>query len=83
MSLFYAQEHELHLIEARLCRSDPHLCELSGIFSRLYTGDDMPAWEQVPPCREGAHRGSRIVIVHMAVAAVFRALLKVALFLFG
>jgi cation-transporting P-type ATPase E len=43
MSLSYRQEHQLRRIEARLCRTEPDLGAIFGVFGRLYTGEVMPA----------------------------------------
>jgi hypothetical protein len=48
MSLNYGQRHRLRLVKAGLRRSDPLLCAMFGMFGRLYRGEGMPAWEQVP-----------------------------------
>jgi hypothetical protein len=48
MSLRYSQHHELRRIQQMLHASDPHLCSMLVIFSRLAAGEDMPAWERMP-----------------------------------
>ena len=48
MSLNYRQRHRLLLVKAGMRRSDLLLCAMFGMFGRLYKGEGMPAWEQVP-----------------------------------
>jgi hypothetical protein len=48
MKLSYRQQRQLRLIEASVCRSDPHLGAMFGIFGRLYPGQDMSGTEQLP-----------------------------------
>src|SRR5579864_4605804 len=67
MSLNYRQRHRLRLVKAGLRRSDPLLCAMFGMFGRLYKGEGMPAWEQVPTSPD---RGR--------IAAVFSAVLTAA-----
>ena len=52
MSLNYRQRYQLRLVRADMSRSDPLLCSLFGMFGRLYRGEGMPAWEQVPRSRD-------------------------------
>jgi hypothetical protein len=47
MGLSYHQEHQLRRVEAGVCRSDPHLAAMFGLFGTLYADDGKPAWEQV------------------------------------
>jgi hypothetical protein len=49
MSLPAAQERILVTIEGRLRESDPRLCSLFVIFSRLSRGEAMPRREQIAP----------------------------------
>jgi hypothetical protein len=49
MSLFYRQQRQLRSIEAGLFRSDSHLTGMLEMFTRLYSGQDMPASEHLPP----------------------------------
>src|SRR4029077_576467 len=51
MSLNYRQRYQLRLVKAGMRRSDPLLCAMFGMFGRLYRGEAMPAWEQVPTRR--------------------------------
>jgi hypothetical protein len=48
MKLSYRQQRQLRLIEATVCRSDPHLGAMFGIFGRLYPRRDLPDAEQLP-----------------------------------
>jgi hypothetical protein len=72
MSLNRHQEHKLRIIEAGLCRSDPHLGEMFGMFGRLYPDQDMPAEEQVPASQDHSRRAHRIGAVLTAMAAASR-----------
>jgi hypothetical protein len=69
MSLDYRQRCQLRLLRAGIRRSDPLLSALFGMFGRLYKGEGMPPWEQVPTSRD---RG-RIVAWGLAVLAVMAA----------
>ena len=79
MSLNYRQLHRLRLVKAGMRRSDPLLCALFGMFGRLYRGEGMPVWEQVPT--RGDHRRIAAwgLLVLAALAAVFSAVLTAAL----
>jgi hypothetical protein len=78
MSLSYRQEHQLRRIEAGLCRPEPDLGAKFGVFGRLYTGEVMPAWEQLPSGQDRFQPAARIVAVLTAVAAAVGALLAAA-----
>ena len=45
MSLSHCEQSRLRCIEASLCRSDPKLAGMLGIFGRLCAGQRMPARE--------------------------------------
>lgn len=47
MSLTARERHALHGIEERLTRSDTGLASLLGTFTRLTSGEEMPACEQI------------------------------------
>jgi hypothetical protein len=55
MSLSYRERRQLRRVEADLLRSESRLGTMLGMFGRLYTGQRMPAWEQVP-CGQGRVR---------------------------
>ena len=78
MSLNYRQQHRLRLVEAGLRRSDPLLCAIFGLFDRLYRGESMPGWEQVPASRDRGRIAARGMAVLAAMAAVFSAVLAAA-----
>ncbi len=78
MSLSYRQEHQLRRIEARLCRTEPDLGAIFGVFGRLYTGEVMPACEQLPSGQDRFQPAAWIVAVLTAVAAAVGALLTAA-----
>jgi hypothetical protein len=72
MSLKRHQEHELRVIEAGLCRSDPQLDGMFGMFGQLYPDQDMPAGEQVPASRKRSRPARWIGAVLTAMAAASR-----------
>jgi hypothetical protein len=79
MSLSYRQQHRLRLVKAGLRRSDPLLCAMFGMFGRLYRGEGMPAWEQVPMRPDRRRIAAWGLAVLAAMAAVFSAVLTAAL----
>jgi len=78
MSLNYRQRHRLRLVKAGLRRSDPLLCAMFGMFGRLYKGEGMPAWEQVPTSPDRGRIAAWGATVLAAMAAVFSAVLMAA-----
>jgi Protein of unknown function (DUF3040) len=69
MSLCYREQRQLRGIEARLLGADSHLAAMLEVFGRLYSGQDMPASEQVP-CGQGRDRRAVTrIAVAFAVAA--------------
>ena len=77
MSLNHRQRYQLRLVKAGMRRSDPLLCAMFGMFGRLYRGESMPAWEQVPTSRDRgriAAWGSAV----LAAMAMFSAVLTAA-----
>jgi hypothetical protein len=48
MGLRYREHHKLRRVQRALRESDPHLCSMLAIFSRLAVGECMPAWERIP-----------------------------------
>jgi hypothetical protein len=79
MSLSYRQQHRLRLVKAGLRGSDPLLYAMFGVFGRLYRGEGMPAWEQVPTRPDGRWMAARGAAVLVAMAVVFSAVLTAAL----
>jgi len=71
MSLNFAERHQLHRMETRLLRSDPHLAAMLVVFTRLCDGQGLPAREQLA-IRQGRIRRSATLIVK-AVTVVFAA----------
>lgn len=59
MSLTARERHTLHTIEAGLACSDPALASLAARFTRLASGEAMPARERIPPCWPRALRRPR------------------------
>jgi Protein of unknown function (DUF3040) len=74
MSINYAERHQLHRIESRLFRSDPHLAAMLAVFDRLCDGQCLPAREQLAT-RQGRIRRSAALIAK-AIAAVMAAMLN-------
>ena len=72
MSLNRHQEHELRVIEAGLCRSDPHLGGMFGMFGLLYPDQDMPAGEQGPTSQKRSRPSRWLGAVRIAMATVLR-----------
>jgi hypothetical protein len=72
MSLNRHQEHELRVIEAGLCRSDPHLGGMFGMFGLLYPDQDVPAEEQVPAGQGRSRRARWLGAVLTAMALAWR-----------
>ena len=66
------QEHELRVIEAGLCRSDPHLGGMFGMFGQLYPDPDIPAEEQMPASQERSRPARWLGAVRIAMATVSR-----------
>jgi Protein of unknown function (DUF3040) len=61
MSLNYVERRQLHRIESRLFRSDPHLAAMLTVFARLCDGQGLPAREQLAT-RQGRIRQSAALI---------------------
>jgi hypothetical protein len=70
MSLCYRELRQLRGIEADLLRSDSQLTAMLHVFDRLYSGQDMPASEQVPSGQDRDRRAVTRIAVAFAVVAV-------------
>jgi hypothetical protein len=70
MSLCYREQRQLRGIEADLFRSDSHLVGMLETFGRLYSGQDMPASEQVPLRQDRDRRAVTRIAAAFAVAAL-------------
>ena len=79
MSLNCRQRHQLRLVKAGMRRSDPRLCAMFGMFGRLYRGEGMPTWEQMPTSRDRGRIAAWGLAVLAAMAAVISAVLTAAL----
>ena len=79
MSLDYRQRYELRLVRAGMSRSDPLLCSMFGMFGRLYRGEGMPAWDQVPKSRDRGRIVAWGLEALAAITAGLSALLTAAL----
>jgi Protein of unknown function (DUF3040) len=64
MALNYREQRQLHSIESRLLRSDPHLAAMLTVFGRLAAGQRMPGWEQA---------ATRLDLVRQAAALIAKA----------
>ena len=73
MSLNHRQRHQLHRMEARLLRSDPHLAEKLGVFDRLSAGQRMPAWEHIATRKDRIRQAAALIVkaITIMVAAIF------------
>jgi Protein of unknown function (DUF3040) len=79
MSLSYRHERQLRLIEADLLQSDPHLAAAMADFGELYTGLNVPAWDDMADELPGAHDRLRRVAAIVVVLAVTIAAISVVL----
>ena len=70
MSLCYREQRRLRGVEAGLFRSDSHLAGMLEMFGRLYSGQDMPASEQVPSGQGRDRRAVTRITAAFAVAAL-------------
>src|SRR5258705_379157 len=70
MSLCYREQRQLRGIEAGLLQSDSPLTAMLYVFDRLYSGQDMPASEQVPSGQDRDRRAVTRIAVTFAVAAL-------------
>jgi hypothetical protein len=70
MSLCHREQRQLRGIEAGLLQSDSHLTAMLYVFDRLYSGQDMPASEQVPSGQDRDRRAVTRIAVAFAVAAL-------------
>jgi hypothetical protein len=75
MSLCYREQRQLRGIEADLLQSDSHLTAMLYVFDRLYSGQDMPASEQVPSKQDRDRRAVTRIAVAFAVAALATSIL--------
>ena len=77
MSLNHAERHQLHRIESRLFRSDPHLAAMLAVFAGLCDGQGLPAREQLA-IRQGRIRRSAALIANAiaVMAAATRNLVR-------
>jgi Protein of unknown function (DUF3040) len=77
MSLNHAERHQLHRIESRLLRSDPHLAAMLAVFGGLCDGQGLPAREQLAT-RQGRIRRSAapIVTAIVVMTAAIRTLVR-------
>jgi hypothetical protein len=76
MNLSYRQQHQLHVIEARLRRSEPNLAATMALFGTLCLGQAMPAWEQATKPGRFRRAVAWIVTTLIATIAVMTVLLR-------
>ena len=79
MSLNYRQRYQLLVVKAGVSRSDPLLCAMFGTFGRLYRGEGMPAWEQLPTSRDRGRIAAWGLAVLATIATAFSAVFTTAL----
>ena len=80
MTLCFREQRQLRYIEASLFRADSHLTGMLDVFGRLYSGQDMPASEQVAPGHDRDHRAvTWLAAASAAVALAIGVLFSVAL----
>jgi hypothetical protein len=75
VSLCYREQRQLRGIEADLLQSDPHLTAMLYVFDRLYSGQDMPASEQVPSGQDRDRRAVTRITAAFAAAVLAISLL--------
>jgi len=74
MSLSHYEQSRLSRIEASLCRSDPKLAGMLGMFGRLCAGQRMPAWEQAPSRLGQIRQAAALLAAARLLLAAARAL---------
>ena len=79
MSLSHHQQRQLHRIEAGLLGADPQLAAMLGIFGKLFAGQAMPAWEQVPARRDRIGQAAALTVQAITLAAAAIGLLLSAI----
>ena len=79
MSLSHHQQRQLYRIEAGLLGADPQLAEMLGIFGKLFAGQAMPAWEQVPARRDRIRQAAALTVQAITLAAAAIGLLLSAI----
>jgi Protein of unknown function (DUF3040) len=75
MALNYYEQRQLHSIESRLVRSDPHLAAMLTVFARLAAGQRMPGWEQAATRLDLARQAAALIVKAAAAVATATSLL--------
>jgi hypothetical protein len=70
ISLSRCEQSRLRRIQASLCRSDPKLAGMLGVFGRLCAGQRMPAWEQAPSRLDRIRQAAALLAAARALAAI-------------
>lgn len=70
ISLSRCEQSRLRRIQASLCRSDPKLAGMLGVFGRLCAGRRMPAWEQAPSRLDRIRQAAALLAAARALAAI-------------
>jgi hypothetical protein len=84
MSINRRQRHQLHRIEARLLRADPHLAAMLGVFGSLSAGQQLPAWEHIATRQDRIGQAAALIVKAIVViAAAIRLLLSAIRALFA
>ena len=79
MSLSHHHQRQLYRIEAGLLGADPQLAAMLGIFGKLFAGQAMPAWEQVPARRDRIGQAAALTVQAITLAAAAIGLLLSAI----
>ena len=79
MSLNHHQQRQLYRIESGLLGADPQLAEMLGIFGKLFAGQAMPSWEQVPTRRDRVRHAAALTVQAVTLAAAAIGLLLSAI----
>jgi hypothetical protein len=75
MALNYHEQRQLHSIESRLLRSDPHLAAMLTVFGRLTAGQRMPTWEQAVTRMDLARQAAFLIATASAAIVTSASLL--------
>ena len=75
MALNYHDQRQLHSIESRLVRSDPHLAAMLTVFARLTAGQRMPGLEQAATRLDLAQQALALIAKAAAALAAATSLL--------
>jgi hypothetical protein len=84
MALNHREQRQLHSIESRLLRSDPHLAAMLTVFGRLAAGQHLPGWEQAATRLDLARQAAALIAkAAVALAAAASLLVSAVVALLG